>query len=907
MDGLSLILTALLCMLLLYALMSRGRSEYNSLKLIPGPTRYPIIGTVLPLLWTKRSDFFLYLRKQVKENGSFFINWIGPKPDIHIMRPEHLEIVLGSSKHLDKAYGYNFLHSWLGTGLLTSTGQKWHTHRKMITPTFHFKILDSFIDVFTEKSEIMMNKLQKEVGNKGFDVYPYITKCALDIICETAMGTQIFAQDDGNSEYVRAVYDMSEIIMNRLFRPWLHPDFMFKLSSIGKRHDECLRVLHGFTNQGHDTTSAGMSWTIYLLGLHPDVQEKAFQEQEAIFQGSQRSATMKDLNEMKYLERVIKESLRLYPSVPTIGRMTTEECKLGEYTIPKNCALTLKFYFLHRLPEFFPDPEKFDPDRFLPEVVAKRHPYAYLPFSAGPRNCIGQKFALLEEKTILSSFLRNYKVTSLEKREDIKLLSEMVLRPINGIKVTIESRNSKPRLSYKIWYSQLFNYFHTIVKEHAPIFLTWVGPKPDVHVMRPEYLEIILNSSKHLDKSYAYDFVHSWLGTGLLTSTGLKWHTHRKLITPTFHFKILDSFVDVFSEKSEIMISKLQKEVGNKGFDVYPYITKCALDIICETAMGTQIFAQDDGNSEYVKAIYDMSEIVIKRILRPWLHPDIFFKYSALGKRHDECLRVLHGFTSQVIRERKSQMLVEKEMSKGISGSEDEYMGKKKRKAFLDLLLEASVGSVKLTDEELREEVDTFMFEGHDTTSAGMSWVIYLLGLYPEVQEKAFQEQEAIFQGSQRSATMKDLNEMKYLERVIKESLRLYPSVPTIGRMTTEECKLGKYTIPKNCALSLQFYFLHRLPEFFPDPEKFDPDRFLPEVVAKRHPYAYLPFSAGPRNCIGQKFAVLEEKTVLSSFIRNYKVTSLEKREDLKLLSELVLRPANGIQITIESRNKKSN
>ncbi|PSN54060.1 Cytochrome P450 4C1, partial [Blattella germanica] len=330
-------------------------------------------------------------------------------------------VILSSSKHLDKSYGYDFLHPWLGKGLLTSTGQKWHTHRKMITPTFHFKILDSFVEVFTEKSEIMISKLQKEVGNKGFDVYPYITKCALDIICETAMGTQIFAQDDGNSEYVRAVYDMSEITIKRLLRPWLHPDIIFKFSSLGKQHDKSLRVLHGFTSQGHDTTSAGMTWAIYLLGLHPDIQEKAFKEQEAIFQGSQRAATMKDLNEMKYLERVLKEALRLYPSVPTIGRMTTEECKL----------------------EFFPDPEKFDPDRFLPEAVAKRHPYAYLPFSAGPRNCIGQKFALLEEKAVLSSFIRNYKVSSLDKREDLKLISELVLRPENGIRITMTARNAK--------------------------------------------------------------------------------------------------------------------------------------------------------------------------------------------------------------------------------------------------------------------------------------------------------------------------------------------------------------------------------------------------------------------------------------------------------------------------------
>lgn len=161
---------------------------------------------------------------------------------------------------------------------------------------------------------------------------------------------------------------------------------------------------------------------------------------DAIFQGSDRSAALNDLNEMKYLERVIKESLRLYPAVPKVGRILSEDVQLDEYKIPKGCMVGVDIYNLHRDERFFTDPEKFDPDRFLPENTVGRHPFAYMPFSAGSRNCIGQKFAMYEEKSVLSSIFRNYRLKSVDIREDIKVVSEIILRPLSGINVTIEKR-----------------------------------------------------------------------------------------------------------------------------------------------------------------------------------------------------------------------------------------------------------------------------------------------------------------------------------------------------------------------------------------------------------------------------------------------------------------------------------
>ncbi|KAJ9590496.1 hypothetical protein L9F63_016447, partial [Diploptera punctata] len=380
---------------------------------------------------------------------------------------------------------------------------------------------------------------------------------------------------------------------------------------------------------------------------------------------------------------------------------------------------------------------------------------------------------------------------------------------------------------------------------------------------------VILGNVEHTNKMSMYRYLQPWLGTGLLTSKGSKWHSHRKMLTPAFHFKILENFVQVFAKKSEKLVEKLQKNVGSESFDVHPYITTCALDIICETAMGVEINSQDQENqSDYVEAVSKVTLGVMTRILSPWLYPDFVYNSLPCGKRFNKYVNILHSFSHKVIRQRKEYYA---ELKSGRKVAEDLHSGKKKL-TFLDLLLEASENGENLTDEEIREEVDTFMFEGHDTITAAISWSLHLLATHPDVQEKAYQEIEAIFKNSDRAPSMKDLGEMKYLERVIKETLRLYPSVPIIGRQLNKDVEVDGHILPQSMEIVMFPYFTHRLAEHYPEPEKFNPDNFLPERCATRHPYAYIPFSAGPRNCIGQKFAILEEKTVLSCVLRNYRM-----------------------------------
>ncbi|XP_077295341.1 cytochrome P450 4C1-like [Arctopsyche grandis] len=431
-----------------------------------------------------------------------------------------------------------------------------------------------------------------------------------------------------------------------------------------------------------------------------------------------------------------------------------------------------------------------------------------------------------------------------------------------------------------------------------------VGNAVFTGISDPEIVELLLGSNKEIEKMDDYKFLSAWLGDGLLLSKGNKWRRQRKIITPTFHFKILEQFVNVFNDKGKIFIEKLAENKG-KVFDVYPYVTLCALDIISESAMGTNMNAQNNSESEYVKAIYRISEIVHLRTYSTWKRNDWLYMLSQDYRDEQKCLKVLHETTNQVIQSRKLTLRAQAaDESSKEKVNEDAFSGRKKV-AFLDLLLLSKTAEGEpLSDEVIREEVDTFMFEGHDTTSSGLSFALFLLANNPAEQELAFEEQLALFGGDfKRQATYRDLQDMKYLDRVIKETQRIYPSVPFYGRKLKEDLPMpdGKI-MPAGTFVTVQPYLTSRNPKYYPNPMKFDPDRFLPDNVQKNHPYLYVPFSAGPRNCIGQKFAVLEMKSTLSRVLRNFELSSAGPDFKPQLAAELILKSKNGLKMRLNDR-----
>ncbi|XP_026829047.1 cytochrome P450 4C1-like isoform X2 [Ooceraea biroi] len=440
----------------------------------------------------------------------------------------------------------------------------------------------------------------------------------------------------------------------------------------------------------------------------------------------------------------------------------------------------------------------------------------------------------------------------------------------------------------------------TRFKKYNPIYKFWLLTIAYISISHPDDMQTLMNSTRNNEKGMAYKLLHTWLGDGLLLSKGAKWQERRKILTPAFHFHILKRFFDILIEESNNMAKSLKDIKNSTVEDLESFISRHTLNIISETSMGTSLRNLDElEQQQYREAVYELGDILFYRVFRPWYYSDMTFPISPRYKDHVKCLKILHEFTEKVIKERKQYH----ESTNGRflnfeKAGEDEEMigGGKKRLAMLDLLIAASKDS-NLSDLDIREEVDTFMFEGHDTVAMALIFAILLLAEHKDIQDRVRNEVNAVMEENGGKLTMAASQNLTYLDRCLKEALRLYPSVFYILRKLTEDVMMQSYLVPAGTQVYVDILSLHKNPEFWPNPEVFDPDRFLPELVQNRHPFAYVPFSAGSRNCIGQRFAMMEMKVVVAFLVHKFYLEPMQRAADVRLTGNIILRPAHPVRV----------
>ncbi|KAM9105027.1 cytochrome P450 4F3-like [Megaptera novaeangliae] len=275
------------------------------------------------------------------------------------------------------------------------------------------------------------------------------------------------------------------------------------------------------------------------------------------------------------------------------------------------------------------------------------------------------------------------------------------------------------------------------------VHLLWMGPfYPILRLVHPNFTAPLLQATAAIAPKDVvfYDFLKPWLGDGLLLSAGDKWNRHRHMLTPTFHFNILKPYMKIFTKSADIMHAKWQRLVmeGHTHLDVFEHISLVTLDSLQECVFSFDSNCQEKP-SEYIAAILELGALVAKRHQQIFLHVDLLYYLTPDGRCFLRACRLVHDFTDAVIQERRRTL-----PSQGI----DDFLKAKAKAKTLDfidvLLLTKDEDEKELSEEDIRAEADTFMFEGHDTTASGLSWILYNLVKHQEYQERCRQEAQEL-------------------------------------------------------------------------------------------------------------------------------------------------------------------
>jgi cytochrome P450 len=369
------------------------------------------------------------------------------------------------------------------------------------------------------------------------------------------------------------------------------------------------------------------------------------------------------------------------------------------------------------------------------------------------------------------------------------------------------------------------------------------------------------------------------VGEGLLVSEGEKWKSHRRLMSPSFDFKSIVSYSPAMVAAADKFAGTWASRGTRNVVDIAEEMTNLTLEVISNTmfsADGAILGELVDTSLRKMSDAIDFNVLDILPLIGP---PRMKRKLSRIQRN----FMTMDATMQKLIRARES-----------VDGQPVRDL--------LDRLIAARDGEtgVRLSNDEVRDEVVIIFLAGHDTTALALTYTWYLLAQHPEVEAKLHAELARVLGG--RAPTYDDLGKLPYTKMVIEESMRLYPPAPGIsGRAVLEDDEVAGVKVPKGSTILITPWVLHRHRLLWDNPEKFDPDRFSPERSQGRHRFAYLPFGGGPRVCIGMALAMTEAQLILATMAQRFRLRMVPNQK-IVLQHRITMRPRDGIQMTLEPR-----
>lgn len=430
-------------------------------------------------------------------------------------------------------------------------------------------------------------------------------------------------------------------------------------------------------------------------------------------------------------------------------------------------------------------------------------------------------------------------------------------------------------------------FYRRMWKQHGDVFRVNLGARNAVIVAHPDGIEHVLGSGReNYVKAEAYDLIRMLTGDGLLTLEGEAWRSRRRLENPAFHRESIHRFVSEMSTIAREALAAWRWRIPNGGtVDIHHEMMRVTLEIVAATLFGQRLGedASDTSGSAFADALALVSERGNALVQLPLTVPtpgNLRFK------------RALSTLDQQVYG------VIDKARRAQREGAEQ------KVPTLLSMLLtarDADTGK-QLTDKELRDEVITLFLAGHETTALLMTWGFVLLAKHPEVVAKMREEVDRVV--GDREVTAADVQQLPYVRRVIDEILRVRSPVWCTARDAAGPDSIQGFAVEKGDVVMPMFFLTHQHPDFWTKPETFDPDRFSPEQSKGRHHWSYLPFSMGPRICIGNVFSLTEGALLFATLLQKIEWSM----DDTNVVAEptITLRPKGEVPVRVRWREKKS-
>jgi cytochrome P450 len=421
----------------------------------------------------------------------------------------------------------------------------------------------------------------------------------------------------------------------------------------------------------------------------------------------------------------------------------------------------------------------------------------------------------------------------------------------------------------------LISFFTRCAREYGDLVSLWLGPRHVHLASHPDFVEqVLVTENRKFGKSYVFELLRPVLGNGLVNSEGEFWLRQRRLMQPAFSKASVNGYASIVTTQTA---QALEPWRDGAQLDIHQEMNRLALGIVGKALMDVDlsgVLGEIAGPIE--EAMHDFSSR-----FEGWFNPPSWVP-TPRNRRAKRNVAKLDLVVNRIIRQRRESGHDRGDLLSKLIAARDE------------------VDQTGMTDKQLRDEVMTLFLAGHETTANALSWTWFLLAQHPAAEAKLLEELNAVIGG--RTPDASDLPKLTYTDAVVKESMRLYPPVYAFSRRVLADATIGGYHVPAGSAVIMSQWVLHRDPRWWDEPDQFRPQRWLDGQAKPRPDYAYFPFGAGPRGCIGNLFAMLEATLAIATIAPRFRF-ELIAPEKVKPWASVTLRPASGIPAIVRRRD----